>query len=229
MDPRSSSLGGGPSPAPGSPKKEISSSCLALFKDAIKRIKNQKQRPGFDRIAQTLKTHHSFSDLHSIKQNLDIAVRDGLLLTVWTKGLQCYKDPDNLRSLRKFTVTSPAETRRAVKAAVREIGDPIGSKLPTIFNYVRYSFTIKVADLEGAIRQAVENLIKKGDLTCNEGDRYRPSHSMAEGGRLQNSASSSLLDAMAEDEDSAMPTSVTTSTPASPIKHNPMSPSKIKG
>ena len=76
------------------------------------RIKKQKQRPGFDRIVQTLKTHHSFTDLHVIKQHLDIAVRDGLLLTVWTKGLQCYKDPDNLRSLRKITVKTARFTQR---------------------------------------------------------------------------------------------------------------------
>jgi hypothetical protein len=114
---------------------------MELFKDSIKRIKNQKQRPGFERIAQTLKTHHAYTDLQQIKQNLDIAVRDGLLLPVWTKGLQCYKDPENLKSLRKFTVQSPADVRRAVKAAAREIGDPLGSKIPTITNYVRYSFT----------------------------------------------------------------------------------------
>lgn len=113
---------------------------LGAFRDSIRRIKVQKQRPGFDRMAQTLKTHHQISDVRAIKEQLDEAVKEGLLLTVWTKGLQCYKDPESLRSLRKFSVASLADARRAVKQAVREIGDPEGSKLAVIENYVGHSY-----------------------------------------------------------------------------------------
>ena len=89
-------------------------------------------------------------------------------------------------------------------------------------------YRIKVADLESSIRQAVDYLTKRGDLACSE-DRYRPSHPVVDGTRgvVQNSASSTLLDAVAEDEDSAMPDSVP-STPNSPIKQRPTSSSKTK-
>lgn len=124
----------------GKPQSTNGCPLLEVFKDSIRRIKIQKQRPGFDRMAQTLKTHHHVHDLRAIKEQLDEAVRGGQLLTVWTKGLQCYKDPDSLKSLRRFDVVTMADARRAVKQAVREIGDPEGSKVPVIEHYVQHSY-----------------------------------------------------------------------------------------
>ncbi|XP_055329796.1 histone acetyltransferase KAT6A-like [Paramacrobiotus metropolitanus] len=117
---------------------------LSRFKEAIRRIKEQKQRPGFDRMLQTLKTHHEVHDAKEVRRQLELAVSTGLLLTVYTKGLQCYKDPDSLLGLRRFkidTVNTRSRVQRAVKAAVREIGDPEGSSPEEIENYVRLSFT----------------------------------------------------------------------------------------
>ncbi|OWA50144.1 hypothetical protein BV898_14669 [Hypsibius exemplaris] len=188
---------------------------LDLFKDSIRRIKNQKQRPSFDRIAQTLKTHHDQADRLKIKSNLYFAIRDGLLLPVWTKGQECYKDPENLKSLRKFQVQTPADIRRAVKAAVREIGDPLGSKVTTITNYVRYSFSIRTPnDLDAGVLSAVAILTGKGDL-IKVAERYRSCHIAASDSSTQHNgcdSASTLLDAEEEDDsDEMVPTTSSSS------------------
>ncbi|OQV12881.1 hypothetical protein BV898_12900 [Hypsibius exemplaris] len=201
------------SPAKGTVDPRI----LEFFRDSIKRIKNQKQRPSFDRIAQTLKTHHGCTNRAKIQNNLDMAIRDGLLLPVWTKGQECYKDPENLKSLRKFTVKTPADIRRAVKAAVREIGDPLGSYVPTIANYVRYSFSIGTPhDLEAGVIGAVSTLAGKGDL-IKQGERYRTCHVAAldsPAKRNGQDSASALLDAEEEDDEDEMePARIATTSP----------------
>ena len=116
--------------------------CLEWFKDVIKKIKGQKQRPGLDRMIQALKPYVAGTkyDSQSIKKQLALAIRDGHLFKVYSNGEPSYKDTQNLRSLRKVVVKELSHVKRAVKAAVREIGEKDGTDAETIQRYIKYTF-----------------------------------------------------------------------------------------
>lgn len=113
---------------------------LDLFKDAIGKIKGQKQRPSFERLSQAVKQAQPKTPDAEIERHLSQAIQEGHLFKVFSSGRQSYKDTENLRSLRKFTVKSDADARRAVKAAVREIGEEEGTIEEHIRNYVKFTF-----------------------------------------------------------------------------------------
>ena len=117
--------------------------CLEWFKEVIGKIKGQHQRPGLDRIMQALGPYYLVSsnhDLQSIKLQLGLAIRNGNLFEVWTGGEPSYKDTEYTRSLRKFVVKGAIEAKRAVKIAVREIGETDGTEAETIQRYIEFTF-----------------------------------------------------------------------------------------
>jgi hypothetical protein len=130
-------------------EEKVDPKCLAWFKEAIAKIKGQKQRPGLERIIQALKQFQPASSDKDhdqyIKRQLSYAIRDGHLFKVWSKNMPSYKDTENLKSLRKnSTVKSDGDVRRAVKTAVREIGEVNGTVEKDIVNYISYTFTYVV-------------------------------------------------------------------------------------
>ena len=137
----------------------VTAECLEWFKDVIRRIKGQKQRPDLERIIRMLKTDvgdpkrvardRELARLATwnedrldkyIKSQLSFAIKAGHLFKVWSNDMPSYKDTENLRQLRKFTVGTDQEVRRAVKAALREIGEKRGTTDKDIVRYISYAF-----------------------------------------------------------------------------------------
>ncbi|XP_055329977.1 uncharacterized protein LOC129582491 [Paramacrobiotus metropolitanus] len=162
---------------------------LPLFKEAIRRLKDQRERPGVDRIVQTLKTHHQVRDAEAVRRQLELAVRSGHLIAVYINGLQCYKDPDCLRDLRRFKVDNLQRVQQAVKFAVRAIGDPQGSSLEEIENYVRVSFIVSTPTLREQMNEALGELLRKGTLDQPAPERYR----FCSAGKLPDNAAAKQL------------------------------------
>ncbi|GAV03561.1 hypothetical protein RvY_13962-2 [Ramazzottius varieornatus] len=152
--------------------------CLEWFKDVIKKIKGQKQRPGLDRMTQALKPYITGTkyDSQSIKKQLALAIRDGHLFKVYSNGEPSYKDTQNLRSLRKLVIKKEADLKRAAKAAVREIGEKDGTDPETIERYIKYTFEVKLEaeTLKSGIAKALHHLTtsKSKDLIEQDG-RYK--------------------------------------------------------
>ncbi|XP_055352735.1 histone acetyltransferase lsy-12-like [Paramacrobiotus metropolitanus] len=148
---------------------------LALFKEAIGKIKGQKQRPSFDRLCQALKHVRKGTRSGFVQQQLQYAIRDGHMFMVYSNGKESYKDTENLRKLRKFTVKSDSEVRRAVKFAIREVGDApneAGITEELITRYIECTFKVENPEgLPAAVTKAINHLLAKSDLE-KKNNRY---------------------------------------------------------
>ncbi|OQV15815.1 Histone acetyltransferase KAT6B [Hypsibius exemplaris] len=195
---------------------QVRPECLEWFKKVIEKIKGQKQRPGLDRIIPALKPfQEKCSDRviaadsdkfdHFVKEQLSYAIRDGHLFKVWSNDMPSYKDTENLRKLRKFTVKSDVEVRRAVKAAVREIGEKKGTVEQDIVNYISYSFTLNIdrTTLEAMVKNAMVYLTNKRELIPNadEPGRFISKHQIKDGEGEGTSRPRSAMSAASARED----------------------------
>ncbi|GAB1603150.1 hypothetical protein Ahia01_000595400, partial [Argonauta hians] len=83
--------------------------------DAIRKIKQQKQRPCMDRICNAVRQGRKL-ERKAVEAHLDACVRAGTVLKVFNKGLCSYKDPGQT-SAAVSTATAKTTTTAATKTA----------------------------------------------------------------------------------------------------------------
>ncbi|XP_066534408.1 histone acetyltransferase KAT6B isoform X2 [Hoplias malabaricus] len=157
--------------------------------EAIQKIKRQKQRPSEERICHAVSTSHGL-DKGVVLQQLELAVKDGSILKVTSKGCASYKDPDNPGRIAAIKPGGPASSvvgsvlpagdlrhvdwNKVLRRAIEGLGVPAGSSLRNIERFLRSQDDLVnvVANprfqqrLRLAAKRAVNNgrLLKEGPL-----------------------------------------------------------------
>ncbi|KAF7279892.1 hypothetical protein GWI33_006626 [Rhynchophorus ferrugineus] len=150
---------------------------LSWILDAIRKIRNQKQRPSIERICHAIRLHHNFHE-DVIAEHLEISVKEGTILKVFNKGQSSYKDPGGLQS-RTLRIQKGGDLTKIVTKAVREIGERDGSSLKSIEKYIRQSHTVieEECDLPTQIRLAVKRATARQLLIPN-GKNFKYNYSL---------------------------------------------------
>ena len=136
--------------------------------EAVRKVKFQKQRPSFDRICHAILQNHKVSR-DSIKEQLELSVKDGSILKVYNKGLVTYKDPDRILKLRtrRLKVGKKADLTKIIVRSVKELGEVGGSTLKNIEKFILRSYKIELCDgaeLSSQLRLSLKQGIRKGTL-----------------------------------------------------------------
>ncbi|KAA0717948.1 Histone acetyltransferase KAT6B [Triplophysa tibetana] len=120
--------------------------------EAIQKIKRQKQRPSEERICHAVSTSHGL-DKGVVLQQLELAVKDGSILKVTSKGCASYKDPDNPGRIAPLKLGGPApvsvgsvlppgdlrhvDWNKVLRRAIEGLCVPAGSSLRNIERFLR--------------------------------------------------------------------------------------------
>ncbi|KAK7148599.1 hypothetical protein R3I93_012819 [Phoxinus phoxinus] len=159
--------------------------------EAIQKIKRQKQRPSEERICHAVSTSHGL-DKGVVLQQLELAVKDGSILKVTSKGCASYKDPDNPGRIAAFKLGGsgsvsvgsviPAGDLRHVdwnkilRRAIEGLGVPAGSSLRNIERFLRSQGDLVnvVANprFQQRLRLAAKRAVNNGRL-LKDGPLYR--------------------------------------------------------
>ena len=154
-------------------KKADPEICKVLV-EAIRKIKQQKQRPGVERIINATLLIQSLPT-KTIEDQLELAVKEGLIIKSCNKvGVVTYKDPDTAKQLKTRTlkVERNADLTKIVVRTLKELADDNGSSLRNIERYIRNSYNVDESqgDLGFHIRTSVKvavnckKLIQEGRL-----------------------------------------------------------------
>ncbi|XP_046567397.1 histone acetyltransferase KAT6A-like isoform X3 [Haliotis rubra] len=136
--------------------------------EAIKKVKQQKQRPSLERISNAVRQNHKVSK-ESIEEQLELAVTDGIVLKTYNKGLISYKDPSRIVQLqsRNLKIGKKDDLTKVIVRTVRELGEVGGSSLKSIEKFIRRSYNIELCDgvdLAQQIKLSIKSGIQKGLL-----------------------------------------------------------------
>ncbi|XP_052007634.1 histone acetyltransferase KAT6B isoform X2 [Xyrauchen texanus] len=157
--------------------------------EAIQKIKRQKQRPSEERICHAVSTLHGL-DKGVVLQQLELAVKDGSILKVTSKGCASYKDPENPGRIVPLKPVGPVavlvgsvlpagdlrhvDWNKVLRRAIEGLAVPAGSSLRNIERFLRSQSDLVnvVANprfqqrLRLAAKRAVNNgrLLKDGPL-----------------------------------------------------------------
>ncbi|PRD33163.1 UNVERIFIED_CONTAM: Kat6b [Trichonephila clavipes] len=160
----------------GSDEDEGNSTLTTWIIAAIRKVKYQKQRPSLDRICSVVRQNHRV-ERQAIKEQLEKAVANGLIVKVFTKGLCSYKDPGTLCNLKSRTlrIHPGTDMRKVIIKAIKELGDNNGSTLRSIEKYLRQTFSLNIdqgADLGHQLLQSAKRAVSAGHI-IHEGRTYR--------------------------------------------------------
>uniref|UniRef100_W5KBF5 histone acetyltransferase n=1 Tax=Astyanax mexicanus TaxID=7994 RepID=W5KBF5_ASTMX len=167
--------------------------------EAIQKIKRQKQRPSEERICHAVSTSHGL-DKGVVLQQLELAVKDGSILKVTSKGCASYKDPDNPGRIAAIKPGGPAASavgsvlpagdlrhvdwNKVLRRAIEGLGVPAGSSLRNIERFLRSQDDLVsvVANprFQQRLRLAAKRAVNNGRL-LKEGPLYRIKHAGAGG------------------------------------------------
>ncbi|XP_072534281.1 histone acetyltransferase KAT6B [Salminus brasiliensis] len=159
--------------------------------EAIQKIKRQKQRPSEERICHAVSTSHGL-DKGVVLQQLELAVKDGSILKVTSKGCASYKDPDNPGRIAAIKPGGPASSavgsvlpagdlrhvdwNKVLRRAIEGLGVPAGSSLRNIERFLRSQDDLVsvVANprFQQRLRLAAKRAVNNGRL-LKEGPLYR--------------------------------------------------------
>lgn len=140
--------------------------------EAVRKVRFQRQRPCLERVKRAVRQCHKLSE-KTIVEQLELAVKHGILLKVCSKGLYSYKDPkwvSNLSS-RTLHLDREADLIRIIIRSVRELGSADGSTLKAVEQHISNSYTIESGDHTDLMQQirvctkkavAAERLIQNG-------------------------------------------------------------------
>lgn len=166
----------------GSPARSGDTGCRAnvtytkWLLEAIRKIKQQKQRPSVDRICNAVRQIHKVSR-ESIVAQLELAVQDGCILKVFNKGLCSYKDPESCPPAKGnvLKVTKSTDLLKVIEKSVRELNENGGSTLRNIEKYIRQNHTLELApgvDFMQQLTLTAKRAINKNHLV-QEGRLFR--------------------------------------------------------
>ncbi|TSK22676.1 Histone acetyltransferase KAT6B [Bagarius yarrelli] len=159
--------------------------------EAIQKIKRQKQRPSEERICHAVSTLHGL-DKGTVLQQLELAVKDGSILKVTSKGCASYKDPDNPGRIAPIrpgglvpssvgAVVPAGDLRhldwnKVLRRAIEGLGVPAGSSLRNIERFLRSQDDLAnvVANprFQQRLRLAAKRAVNNGRL-LKDGPLYR--------------------------------------------------------
>jgi hypothetical protein len=175
---------------------------------AVRRIREQKQRPNVSRIMNQLRIlcPGRFTSSESVVEQLEEAVDDGDLIRVGPpSGNDCsYRDPGRVVKLKTHAleISQSVDLTKVVARCVRDLADPHGSTPGDIFKYIRLSYAVKIiddTDLLGTIVKACKSAVKIGKLLLADGesDRYCTAAPVAKSvstSNIRNEAAIELVD-----------------------------------
>lgn len=128
--------------------------------DAIHKVKSQKQRPSDDRICHAVRQVHKVSK-DSVLEQLELAVRDGLILRVLNKGICSYRDPKSGPPPKQLKSTQNTDINEIIKKVLRKSGAENGLTLKQIeklvkeFNSLEFSESTLIDQLKASIRKGI--------------------------------------------------------------------------
>jgi len=153
---------------------------------AVRRVRDQKQRPNIDRIMNTLRIicPGRFRSREAITEELELAVSEGILLRVGAAGDNdscSYRDPGRVVRLKSHSlhVTRDLDMTKVVARSVRELADPAGSAPTDLHRYIRSGYNVQIhddSDLMSIIAKYCRKAVELGKLVCDEDNgkcRYR--------------------------------------------------------
>lgn len=159
--------------------------------DAIRKIKNQKQRPNLERICNAVRQFHNVTR-ETVEQHLESCVKEGTVLKVYNKGLCSYKDPKRISQLKSRTlkVGKGSDLVSLIVRSVKELGEVGGSHLKSIENYICRSYNVDLLDgvnLNQQLRLWVKKGIKSGHL-CQDGRLIKVCYTSVESDSVEGSS-----------------------------------------
>lgn len=170
--------------------------------EAIQKIKRQKQRPSEERICHAVSALHGL-DKSTVLQQLELAVKDGSILKVTSKGCASYKDPDNPGRIAAIRPGGPLplsvgsvgsvvpagdlrhlDWNKVLRRAIEGLGVPAGSSLRNIERFLRSQDDLAnvVANprFQQRLRLAAKRAVNNGRL-LKDGPLYRMRNGSAGG------------------------------------------------
>jgi len=149
--------------------------CLLM---AVRRVRDQKQRPNIDRIMNSLRIicPGQFCSREVLMEELELAVSEGILLRVGAAGDNdscSYRDPGRVVRLKTHSlhVTRDLDLTKMVARSVRELANPAGSTAANVHRYIRSGYKIQIhddSDLESLIAKFCQKAVEVGKLVCVE-------------------------------------------------------------
>lgn len=123
--------------------------------DAIEKVKHQKQQPNLQRIVHAVQQCHSVSR-ESIEEQLQLALKDGLIVRTFSKKDWSYRDPNKMAQGKRKTlkVDKKTDLTKLLVKTVIELGEDGGS-LKKIENHINAIYNI---DCQNGVE--LSNLIK---------------------------------------------------------------------
>jgi len=143
---------------------------------AVRRVRDQKQRPNIDRIMNSLRIicPGQFRSPESVTEELELAVSEGILIRAGAAGdnSSCsYRDPGRVVRLKTHSlhVTQDLDMTKVVTRSVRELADPLGSTTADLHRYIRSGYKIQInddSDLVSMIAKYCRKAVEMGKLVC---------------------------------------------------------------
>jgi len=145
---------------------------------AVRRVRDQKQRPNIDRIMHALRIicPGKFHSRESVMEELELAVSESILLRVGAAGDSdncSYRDPGRVVRLKSHSlrVTRDLDLTKFVARSVRELADPAGSTATDLHRYIRSGYNIEIhdgCDLMSLVVKYCQKAVEVGKLVCVE-------------------------------------------------------------
>ena len=127
--------------------------------DAIHKIRSQKQRPNVERICHSVRQIHKVSN-DSILEQLELAVDDGLILKVISKGICSYRDPDSAQRKRLLKIGAKTDLTRVIIRSIKEAGNDVGLSLKQIEKHVQENYSVEAEETD--LLKQLKISLKKG-------------------------------------------------------------------
>lgn len=155
----------------GKSEGKTNSTYMKWLLEAVRKVKSQKQRPSSDRICSAVRQTHKVSQ-ESIVEQLELAVKDGALLKVFTKGICSYRDPEHMPKVntRTLNIGKKGDLTKTILKSVKELAEVDGSSLKTIEKYIRGSYCLDADEavlLPKQLRLSLKKGIESGKLSKN--------------------------------------------------------------
>lgn len=115
--------------------------------DAIHKIRSQKQRPNVDRICHAVRQFHKVSN-DSIIEQLELAVKDGIILKVISKGICSYRDPDSSFRRRVLKIGAKTDLTRIIIRCIKDNGNEAGLSLKQIEKHVQENYNVETEETD---------------------------------------------------------------------------------
>jgi len=154
---------------------------------AVRRVRDQKQRPNVNRIMNTLRIicPGRFHSRELVTEELEHAVSEGILLRVGGTGDNdncSYRDPGRVVRLKSHSlhVNCDLDMTKFVVRSVRELANPAGSTAADVHRYIQSGYRVQIhddSDLLSLIVKFCCKAVELGKLVCDEDSdecRYHP-------------------------------------------------------